>query len=91
VAVGLVWLLGHLAFWLGGMRARRMSVHAPLSYEQLPLKSASLAIASDNSEDSLIPAEVEMAAALHKDSRSGDSSISCSPQNKFVNWNVGRR
>lgn len=64
VAVGLVWLLGHLAFWLGGMHAKQQ-IHAQQiqSMEQLPLKSAPMVIARDDSDDSLILSEIEMAAA----------------------------
>lgn len=77
VAVGLVWLLGHLAFWLGGMHVRQnIAQHNP-SMEQLPLKSAPMAIARDDSDDSLILSEVEMAAAAALDHglRAGGASL----------------
>lgn len=81
MAVGLVWLLGHLAFWLDGMHARQMYAQDIPSMEQLPLKSVPMAIARDDSDDSLILSEVEMAAAAMDHSfRAGDTSL--------VTWQV---
>ena len=67
VVVGLVWLLGHLAFWLGGMHVRQMTVQSNQSMEHLPLKRAPMTIARDGSDDSLILSEVEMATAATLD------------------------
>ncbi|CAL8471526.1 g11068 [Coccomyxa elongata] len=79
MVVGLVWLLGHLAFWLGGMHARQLIAQNLPSIEQLPLKNAPMAIARDDSDDSLILSEVEMAAAtaLDHNFRAGPPKETC--------------
>lgn len=62
LAAGLVWFLGHLAFWLGAMHGGQMTFPDSALGERLPLKSANIAFTRDSSDDCLIQSELEMAA-----------------------------